>query len=76
MDHFLDQVQFLSEKADDAMYFGVNGGYREIPEGFVVRNILVGSANGINSAMDEWGRILRRWHGKDGHRRQGKDFLK
>ena len=70
LDHFLDQVQFLAEKADDVMYFGINGGYRRIPEGLVVRNALVGSTDGINSAMHEWGHTLRRWHGKDVHRRQ------
>ena len=38
LDHFLDQIQFVSENSEDVMYFGVNGGYREIPEGLVVRS--------------------------------------
>ena len=54
LDHHLDQMQFLVENSEDLFAFGINGGYNQIPKGLILRNIIVGSTEGINSAMHDW----------------------
>ena len=54
LDHHLDQMQFLLEQNVDLFAFGINGGYTQIPKGLILRNILVGSTEGVNAAMQDW----------------------
>ena len=57
------------------LYYGVQGGAKEIPAGYVASTIVQGSADGIREAIYSWGGNLRNWYDRHQHFRNSDIFV-
>ncbi|KAK6196067.1 hypothetical protein SNE40_001362 [Patella caerulea] len=66
-----NQFMAASSYSDGHSYsYGVMGGVDYVPANFVLQTVLMYRSAGINRAMDDWGRLMTTYYGKDGTYRQ------
>ena len=57
------------------LYYGVQGGAKEIPPGYIASTIVQGSVDGIREAVYSWGENLRNWYDRHQHFRNSDIFV-